>query len=86
MSTTIFSHLLLSITLNDIYIFGHKLKQNSIAGKTNTTTLGKPTKGLKGKQDMMPIWGRTFQVATKLLRVTTKPLTCQTKSNSLRTS
>ena len=35
----------------------------------------------RGNQEIMPIWGLTFQVTTKLLWITIRPLTPQVRSN-----
>ena len=54
--------------------FWHKLKANSIAEEKVRGIWREPTQNLR-TQGIMSIWGLTFQVTDKLLRVTIRPFT-----------
>ena len=67
------------------FFFWHNLKPIQLQGKkTKQNTLGETAS--QGYSRIMPIRGLTFQVITKLLQVTMRPLTYQTSPNSLSAS
>ena len=75
-SMSVHSHISQSLLL-----FGHKLK-NPLQKEPKIQPTGLNQRNMSGNQEIMLIWSLSFQVTTKLLRITIKPLTPHINSQS----